>query len=420
MIRFFKTYFLPGLVTAVLLMGGCEREATPSLFVPDKPADRPDPVITAITPENVWLAGVGTITISGNHFSENPVENLVFFGKTRAEVVSATANQLVVRTPGTVSDSLEVKVSVVGAYLFSNTVFYSLQNAIEEVGRYGNENEDLYGIAVDLNENLYLSVVKPGAGNQLHRVTPDGTKDAPYATLPTFRGDNMRMGPNNDIFFVRKNRNIYTINIDTKTGGLYKNLLPDNEYDLDFDPDDNIYIAGDGNSLALVYAADKSVEVVANYPNTFIKSVRYYNGFIYTAGEDGDGNHRVWRNKINSVNVLDSAEQVFDLTAVLGPDAFINNMEIASDGDIYLATNQPDPVIIVHPDGSWEPLYPGLWLPDGAIAMVGIEDLVWGNGNYMYATRVHTIRDNDGNPKNIQNALKINMLKPGATYYGRQ
>ena len=111
---------------------------------------------------------------------------------------------------------------------------------------------------------------------------------------------------------------------------------------------------------------------------------------------------------------------MFDLTAVLGPDAIINNMEIAADGDIYLATNQADPVIIVHPGGDWEPLYPGLWLPNDGIAMVGIEDLVWGNDNYMYATRVHTIRDNDGNPKNIQNALKINMLKPGATYYGRQ
>jgi hypothetical protein len=417
--KFLMSFTFLGML-CLLGLSGCERDATPSLFVPDKPSDRPDPVITSVDPVDVWLAGVGTITINGNNFSDKPEENLVFFGKIRAEVVSAASNRLVVKSPNTVSDSIDIRVSVVGAYLFSNTVKYALQTAIEEIGRYGNENEDLYGIAVDLNENLYLSVVKPGAGNQLHRITPDGSKDAPYATLPTFRGDNMRMGPNNEIFFVRKNRNIYTINIDTKTGGLYKNLLPDNEYDLDFDPDDNIYIAGDGNSLALVYAADKSVEVVANYPNTFIKTVRYFNGYIYTAGEDANGNHRVWRNKINSVNSLDSAEQVFDLTAVLGPDAIINNMEIAADGDIYLATNQADPVIIVHPGGDWEPLYPGLWLPNDGIAMVGIEDLVWGNDNYMYATRVHTIRDNDGNPKNIQNALKINMLKPGATYYGRQ
>lgn len=401
-----------------IVISGCEKSATPSLYVDDEPADRPDPVVTGVEPADTWLAGVGTVTISGSNFSTDPAENQVFFGKDQATVISATANQLVVSTPNVVADSLDLKVAVNGAYLFSNAIPYSLKLAIEPIGQYGNLSEDLNGMAVDVNDNMYISVVIAPTG-RIHQFSPDGQKDAEFATNPFLFGINMRVGEGNFLYFVRRNRNLYRFNLDTKTPEIYRNQLPNNEFDFDFDAAGNIYIGGSGDALALVNASDKSIETVADYTGTNLRSVRLYNGYVYVAGEQG-GSQKVWRNKINAVNNLDPAEEMFDLTTELGENIVINNMEIAADGDIYLATDMQDPILIVHPDGSHEPLYPGLWLPTGAIDVVGANDMVWGNGNIMYVTRIHTIIDNNGDPKSVQNVVKVNILKPGATYNGRK
>ena len=62
------------------------------------------PIIVKGTPELTrtdWLAGpCGTnITIFGKNFSETASENTVFFGKTRATVVSSTSETLTVTVP---------------------------------------------------------------------------------------------------------------------------------------------------------------------------------------------------------------------------------------------------------------------------------------------------------------------------------
>ncbi|NIP51975.1 MAG: hypothetical protein GWN00_33360, partial [Aliifodinibius sp.] len=75
-------------------------------------------------------------------------------------------------------------------------------------------------------------------------------------------------------------------------------------FDLDFDPAGNIYIAGDGDSLIIVYP-DASSEGVAEYADTFIKAVRYFNDYIYVAGlRMSDSLEAVWRNQINAPNDL--------------------------------------------------------------------------------------------------------------------
>ena len=55
------------------------------------------PTIGLITPA---FGGIGsTITISGNNFSSNSIENTVFFGGLEANILSATENELMVTVP---------------------------------------------------------------------------------------------------------------------------------------------------------------------------------------------------------------------------------------------------------------------------------------------------------------------------------
>ena len=121
-----------------LLLASCKRDAK-ELFDPNDTAERVNPEITSIDPAGVWLSGIGELTINGTNFSDADSENFVYFNGQLATVVSATPTQIVVKTPKLVGDSLLVKVSVQGAWLYNEPFYYKLETAIEEYGGFGLE-----------------------------------------------------------------------------------------------------------------------------------------------------------------------------------------------------------------------------------------------------------------------------------------
>lgn len=399
------------ILSLALLLAACERDAK-ELFDPNQSAERVKPEITSIDPPGLWLSGIGELTINGNNFSAVAADNLVYFDGQLATIVSATPTQIVVKTPKLVGDSLEVKVSVQGAWLYNDPFYYTLETAIEEYGGFGLEQEQLYGQAVDKDENLYVSVVS----RRIDKITPDGERTKNFAPLPSIviQANRLRVGPDGYIYAARNFARIYRVTLDGTSNEQFVNISGEREYDLDFDQNGNFYTAGNGNLLTVVYP-DASFETVANYPAAFIKVVRVVGSYVYLAGTDSDGSERIWRNQINSVNDLGANELVFDATATLGSDVEIQSLAFAEDGDIYIGINATDdPIIVLHPDGSTEPLYPGLWRPEG-FNSVAIYDLTWGNGNHIYAVRRASNADGT-----VQNVLKINMQKTGAPYWGRQ
>ena len=394
-----------------LLLASCKRDAK-ELFDPNDTAERVNPEITSIEPAGAWLSGIGELTINGTNFSDADSENFVYFNGQLATVVSATPTQIVVKTPKLVGDSLEVKVSVKGAWLYNEPFYYRLETAIEEYGGFGLEAEQLYGQAVDKDENLYVSVVS----RRLDKITPDGERTKNFAPLPSIviQANRLRVGADGYIYVVRNFAWIYRVTLDGTSNEQFVNISGEREYDLDFDQNGNFYTAGNGDFLTVVYP-DASFESVADYPGAFIKVVRVVGNYVYLAGTDSDGSERIWRNQINSVNDLGANELVFDATATLGSDIGIQSLAFAEDGDIYIGINAlDDPIIVLHPDGSTEPLYPGLWRPEG-FNSVEIYDMVWGNGNHIYAVRRASNADGT-----VQKVLKINMQKTGAPYWGRQ
>jgi hypothetical protein len=385
-----------------LLLLSCDKEPTQSVFVED-PTVKPDPVLTGIEPPNSALAGIGQITITGSNFSSRIEENAVFFGPNPATVLSATETQLVVQSPNILADSLEVKVSVIGALLFSNVMYYSLETAVTELGGYGNLGENLYSVALDSSENVYVW----RAFRFVDMITPDNpnvTQDYGTSTIVT---SGMKMGPGGYLYLAKNNTTLYRI---PPGGGGHSSFstLSKKVFDLDFDQNGNIYTAGQGDSLFIVYP-DASSESVADYTGVVVRAVRVYNGYVYLAGyRSSDSLEAVWRNQIIAPNNLGPNELVFDVTAALGRDIQVQSLAFAEDGDMYVGTTALDPIQVVHPDGTNEPLYPGVLAPE-------MYDMEWGNDVYLYVCRRASVI-----AQTETRIIRINMQKKGAPYYGRQ
>ena len=380
------------------LSTGCDQEPTPSLYKPDE-TGKPTPVITEIQPANNSLAGIGEITIIGENFSSTVEENIVFFGGTRAEVVSSTTTELVVKSPNVPQDSLAVKVAVQGAYLFSNTLYYNLLPAVLEYGKFG-DFDDNYALAVDKDENLYVSL----KGRRLVKVSPGADEFEDFARTLSDKASGMKVGPDGGIYYVNVLGFVFKVEADGSKDGLYARL-PGRAYDLDFGPNGNLYCGGGGKAIYRV-RPDKTSEVAADYGELSIVTIRVYDGYVYVGGTDATTNEAsIWRNKINSADELGPNELYFNWTEKIGSQAELLSLTFDEDGVMYVGTTTPDPIYKIFPDGSFEPLYPGVLEPN-TYAMA------WGNGNHMYVSR----RNSDLQKKRV---MIINMQKKSAPYYGR-
>ncbi len=399
----FLSFFL---FSGLLWFGACERTPTPSVYQENAPT-RPNPVITAILPPGKGIAGISHITIKGNHFDPDTGKNSVFFGSRRAKMISASAQELVVLAPEVVDDSIPVRVSVQGALLYSNVVYYALEEAAIEYGLYGLENEDLYGITVDSQENLYVSL-NPF---RLDKITPDGVRHDNWGkTIGVVNAKRLKVGPGGYIYFAKHNNRIYRIPLAGGNSSTYVSSLPGKVYDFDFDENGNIYAGGNNDQLIFI-RNDQTVAAVASYPDVYIKGVRIFEGYVYVAGREGDSLEAVWRNPILSPGNLGEREMVFNLTrARLWEGIKILSMAIDSAGNLFLGTNAPDPILILLAASNYQQyewLYPGYLLPD-------IFDMTWGTGEYLYLTR----RANSafGSTTRI---IRVNVQRRGAPYYGR-
>ena len=117
-----KIIVLTSLSLAFFFFASCtEDDITPSLteIAPDPLAP---PVIVSVDPPQEALAGITTLTITGNNFSATKENNSVYFNGLPGTVISSTSTQLEVVSAVVIADTVLVKVSVAGADQFSNTL----------------------------------------------------------------------------------------------------------------------------------------------------------------------------------------------------------------------------------------------------------------------------------------------------------
>lgn len=385
------------IIIALAMVSGCKEDPPTSLYE-DPTANvgsGPQPVVSAVDPPTAALAGVTSITITGTNFSAVKDQNLVYFDATQASILSASATQLVVRAPTLVKDSVTLRVMVYKADLASTPRQYRLMAAVTEYGSL-TKTEDPYGIATDAAGNMYVSV----SGSGVKKITPDGTRTdyAPHAAGVT-KWSAMKIGPAGVLYTARILRVIYQVPAGGGTPVIWvTGSSIGNIYDMDFDASGNLW-AGGNNAAIYMIKQDKSIK---QFPFTCnARSLRVYNGYLYVGGKI-DTTEGVWRAPLVNPDSLGAFEKFFDFSANYSGYA-VNAVTFAADGDMYIGTDAPAALVVVHPNKSVEPLYPGLFSPTTLL-------FTWGNADDLYMIRTLN------NPR----LLRVTMLKNGAPYYGKQ
>jgi hypothetical protein len=405
--------FIFAALFAMIILTGCnEEDKITSLWNGDYTTPLPAPVITSLAPANQGLAGVTKITIDGENFSAIKENNLVFFNGSRASVLEASTTRLVIRAPQIVSDSLIIKIAVQGSLYFSEGHFYKLKPSIQEYYGFDTQlGEKPWGITLDATGNLYVSL----DGKNISKINTDRLMTIWAPKGIETKWNSLQFGPSNSIYAAKILRGVWKItegNVPTNAPWV---ISPSGSSisDMDFDNNLNLWAVGTNSNLTnnsiVVMKPDLTFKTYS-FPHK-LSAVRYFSSHLYFAGQI-EGKEAVWRALVIG-DSIGTPELYFNYSDNVHSTSTINALTFAEDGDLYIATNKTeDPISIVHPDGSFEPLYPGNFEPN-----TNIISMCWGNDEFLYITRAeYTV---GGDTKLKQTILAVNMEKQGAIYHGR-
>lgn len=372
-----------------IAVAACDSGPGGSLYDPDA-ADGPAPVITAVSPEGPLLAGIDEVTLTGQHFSPTASENLVFFDDgagavAEGTVLSASATALTVRVPNLANEALRVRVSVVGASAFSNAVAVPLVPAAVPFGDLdGGLLEDPRALASTGDGGVYVTFYVNTSADGVRRFAPDGSRSAFSTAGALWTG--LAPLPNGSLAGVRQNRGVYEIPEGGASAPVFVTRIASGTVlrDVAAAGDGTLWTAGThptADRRALYrFAADGDLTATVPFEEPVV-SLAVAGGALYVATQTVDADvvvdSKVWRFPIEAGG-LGTGAVVYDVVADRGTGIGANAVAVAADGTVFVATNAPDPLVAVAPDGTPTVLYPGV-VPSPLV------DLAWGPGTKLYA-----------------------------------
>ncbi len=397
---------------SIFMMVGCKPDTEPPLT--DLSGDKGEPAIitSALSSSGVTVgtatgyAGVTEVTIKGDKFSTNTEDNYVYFGSAKAEVLSATTNELVVKAPIIYGDSLRLKISKPRVEDYSNTVLFKLTSVSNEYYKFL-PNQKPYASTLDADGNLYFSLTEGGVGVGVWKISANDGKLENYAPKKseTFY-DDLKFHPDGYLLGVAAKYKyaIFKITKDeTPTLWAKSSDIKIVFQAMDFDVNKNLWLSGKGGKI-VSFTKDK---VYTEFPyDAEIKSLRVFDNYLYAVAKT-DANINIVRFKINSADNLGDPEVVFDFSNKMGDNSIVaNSLTFSESGTMYIATNGTNPIIVVYPNGAFSSWYKELIDPE-------IISFTWSSGTTLFATRKAV----EG--VSTQTILKIDMEKSGAPDFGR-
>ena len=153
-----KFFFLDKILLGFsILIFSCEEPDSPDSIWDENEQGGSSSIVDTVEPSQGAFAGIDTLTIIGQYFSENLSENLVYFNGMLGNVVGATSTSISVVPPNLVSDSVQISVAVQGSFVFGKYEnLYTLSAAVLEYGPF-DQFTDIYSLDLDRQENLIVS-----------------------------------------------------------------------------------------------------------------------------------------------------------------------------------------------------------------------------------------------------------------------
>jgi hypothetical protein len=393
----------------LIAQSGCEYKAPASPWEESQKKEKILPVITQVEPA---IAGAASeITLIGENFSPVDSLNKVYFDNVPAVIKSASATQIVVYRPSVVGDSLSINVTVAGALGIAKHYPYKLEAVVENYGHFAGLDALITG-GMDKSENLYLAI----RGLTVIRLNSDGSRDLGFTgTTQSSLWTELKAGPDGMIYMARSNNIVYRL---ANTGGAAEEYFKfpnkaDRVKSLDFDENGNLYCGGKNSDL-LVIRSQTDFQKMGFYADYEILCIRVFKGYVYLAanylGKDAAViKTAIWRNQILPDGTVGGKELVLDWSISPTIGATLNSFTFSENGVIYIASNDPETPVIMYDSGagSFKTLFFGI-IPSP------VDQLIWGNSNYLYAIGNRNLSFDDGGK-----LLKINTGEKGAPYYGR-
>jgi hypothetical protein len=377
-----------GLLMLALLWAACDTTPGDSLFDPERPAPRPNPIIASIepgVPPGIVLAGIDEITIHGEHFPENLADVRVYFNDVPGTVVETSPTRLRVRVPNLPSSDIEVRVMVLGAMEFGGPVAYALTPAVLQVAAIA-RGEQPAGLAVDREGNLYVSIFA-GGNSRIRRVLEDGEMVDYFSTNIGWTG--LDFDRDGLLHGVRGLRAAFRL----PEGGAQQAwvVLPSTTIQLvsaRFDAD-GMFWAGSRQGHLYRMEPDQSYR---EYPvSGEVQDLAVVGGYVYTA-ETAGTTSRIFRYALSGDGDLGPAEELLNVSSAYNAEALA--IAVAADGTVFVGTRtlaspvrRHDAMLRIPTGGAPEVLYPGVLASPATTIGVSVISLAWDTTTGLYALR---------------------------------
>ena len=384
----------------------CEDPNYPENIWDENDQGNASPSISSVEPEAAF-AGIDTLTISGQNFSENASENLVYFNNMLGEVVNATSTSLSVITPNLVSDSVQIRVAVQGAFLFADhSSLYTLTAAVLDYGPF-DQFTDIFSLDLDRDENLIVSL--DGTPNAEFWIV-DTNQDSAVWSGALAKGSGMKLGPTGSVYFVNYQRFLYKDEQGTpkENSEIFKRLNG-NATDLDFDSYGNLFVGGAGSTIDVVDINDdggltSGVTEAKNLDTLDILSLKVLNDYLYVLTTTVASDQSIYK-----MQILDDSGSLGDLELVFDWSAYTNKLSsalcftLSESGDLFVGSDSDDQPLTYIQNGNARGFY-------SSILTAPISYMAWGNSNYLYLIN---------KTEETNRVQRVDTRMSGADYYGR-
>lgn len=385
-----------------LVVAGCDVTGSE----PDREFDEdreflPAAVITSMSPQGSAFAGVDEVVIQGSNFASDPSENFVYFGAVPGRIVSSTPTEIRVIPPQTlqvidpdsVQVNLGVKVSVLGAELFSNVASYTLLDPAPLAFKLANVPA-INSLAVSSDGTLHFNLTPGGVSLGINEIGPEGK--AVQVIDDRQLWEDLEFGPGDALYGVRNIRALFKAELGGRFGT--SGVVSDRSAQLsaiDVQDDATVWAGGDNSAI---YKIDAALQVTA-FP--FVADVI---------------DLQVVGGSLKVLAIVEEAPGIYDFPITGGelgvgtletdlsslPLASVKAFAWATSGEAFIAGEGPNPVYVLSPSGALEPLF-----PDGVISS-SIDDLVWGDSPTLYALQTYSVLNTDGDPRRANAVIAIN------------
>ena len=384
----------------------CEDPNYPENIWDENDQGNASPSISSVEP-GAAFAGIDTLTINGQNFSENTSENLVYFNNMLGEVINATSTSLRVVTPNLVSDSVQIRVAVQGAFLFADhSSLYTLTAAVLDYGPF-DQFTDIFSLDLDRDENLIVSM--DGTPNAEFWIV-DTNQDSAVWSGALAKGSGMKLGPTGSVYFVNYQRFLYKDEQGTpkENSEIFKRLNG-NATDLDFDSYGNLFVGGAGSTVDVVDINDddgltSGVTEAKNLDTLDILSIKVLNDYLYVLTTTVTSDQAIYK-----MQILDDSGSLGDLELVFDWSAYTNKLSsalcftLSESGDLFVGSDSDDQPLTYIQNGNASGFY-------SSILTAPISYMAWGNSNYLYLIN---------KTEETNRVQRVDTRMSGADYYGR-